>query len=159
MASAGGSISKEGPREKIDAKMIGQRAIERLFVHETFAQQRGVRGDALASRQFGGVLQQRHWNAQTGEKGDLRRQRARRGVLQPTPPAKAQAHRSGKRLHAAPVDAASLFLHSRDAGRNSVKRIKTHARDFYLTPNQNPAAPPQGAPRPKMRQFGAAAKL
>jgi hypothetical protein len=52
--------------------MIGQRAIEHLFVHQALAQQRGVRGNALASRQFGGVLQQRHWNAETGEKGDFR---------------------------------------------------------------------------------------
>jgi len=119
--------------------MIGQRAIEHLFVHQAFAQQRGVRGNALASRQFGCVLQQSHWNAETGEKGDFRWQGARRGVLQPTPTAKTQAHRSGKRLHAAPVDAASLFRYSRDAGRKSVKRIKTHARDFYLTPIKPPA--------------------
>jgi hypothetical protein len=113
----GWPLDLEGLGEKIDAKMIRQRAIENLFVHEAFPQQRGVRGDALASRQNGGVLQQRHWNAEAGEKGDLRRQGARRGVLQPNSPAKSQAHRSGKRLHAAPVEAASLFPHSRGGGR------------------------------------------
>ena len=124
----GWRLDFEGAREKIDAKMIGQRAIERLFVHEAFAQQRGVGGNALAQRQPGGVLQQRHWNAEPDEKGDLRWQRARRGVLHPGPPAKAQAHRSGKRLDAAPVDTAPLLPRSRGAGRKSVGRKKSHAR-------------------------------